>query len=65
MELNIQGEGINFSNLSKSPSYPLIHGESAKTESANLVEARYALKFESCWIFLTNVLIPKLDGLQN
>ncbi|KAI4336751.1 hypothetical protein L6164_015239 [Bauhinia variegata] len=36
----VKGEGINFSPLSKTPTYSLAYGESAKTESAQLVEAR-------------------------
>lgn len=31
----IQGEGINFSNLSKSPVYPLIAGEAARSNSSS------------------------------
>ncbi|KAI4316968.1 hypothetical protein L6164_024888 [Bauhinia variegata] len=36
----IKGEGINFSPLSKSPTYSLVYGESAKADNAKLVEAR-------------------------
>ncbi|KAF7817661.1 CO(2)-response secreted protease [Senna tora] len=36
----IKGQGIHFSNLSTSPQYPLVYGESATTGSANLAEAR-------------------------
>ncbi|GAU24962.1 hypothetical protein TSUD_311970 [Trifolium subterraneum] len=37
---NNLGEAINFSPLSKSADYPLITGESAKTTTADLDEAR-------------------------
>ncbi|WJX36059.1 hypothetical protein P8452_23976 [Trifolium repens] len=36
----VKGEAINFSPLSKSADYPLITGESAKTTTADLAEAR-------------------------
>ncbi|XP_038896398.1 CO(2)-response secreted protease [Benincasa hispida] len=36
----IKGEGINFSNLQKSPVYPLIQGKSAKKASASEDSAR-------------------------
>ncbi|KAI3930769.1 hypothetical protein MKX01_037215 [Papaver californicum] len=36
----IKGESINFSNLKKSPVYPLIHAGSAKTNSSSEDEAR-------------------------
>ncbi|XP_027354812.1 CO(2)-response secreted protease-like [Abrus precatorius] len=36
----ITGRAINFSPLSHSPEYPLIYGESAKTSSTDLAEAR-------------------------
>ena len=36
-----QGEGINFSNLKKTPSYPLIYGSSAKSNSSKVDDARY------------------------
>lgn len=44
-----QGEGINFSNLSKSAVYPLISGESAKAANTRVDEARYC-------VFKLNVL---------
>jgi len=37
----VQGEGINFSPLEKSPVYPLIYAKYAKKSGANEVEARY------------------------
>ncbi|XP_028784672.1 CO(2)-response secreted protease-like [Neltuma alba] len=36
----IKGEGINFSNLSKSAVYPLVYGESAKAANADAAAAR-------------------------
>ncbi|WJX36064.1 hypothetical protein P8452_23981 [Trifolium repens] len=36
----VEGQAINFSNLSKSADYPLITGESAKAAKADLAEAR-------------------------
>ncbi|CAN6485258.1 unnamed protein product [Victoria cruziana] len=46
----IKGEGINFSELDKSPTYPLIYGESAATNTSNKDDARncnpYALDGE-------------------
>ncbi|KAG6502584.1 hypothetical protein ZIOFF_034869 [Zingiber officinale] len=32
---SIEGEGINFSNLTKSPVYPLIYGEAARSNSSS------------------------------
>lgn len=37
----MQGEGINFSDLQKSPVYPLIEGKSAKKASDSEDSARY------------------------
>lgn len=37
----MQGEGINFSALKKTPEYPLIQGKSAKKADASEDSARY------------------------
>lgn len=37
----LQGEGINFANIKKSPAYPLIYGSSAKSNSSKVDDARY------------------------
>ena len=37
----LQGEGINFSPLNKSPEYPLIYAKYANRSGANEDEARY------------------------
>lgn len=41
--ISLQGEGINFANIKKSPVHPLIDGKSAKRTDAGDKDARYAI----------------------
>lgn len=37
---DIQGEGINFANIQKSPVYPIVYGKSAKKKDADVNDSR-------------------------